>query len=249
MDRSWRPERAVPIADALDELLNHIEGTFEHPSIDLPDALLPFSTGILALDRVCGGGLRVGTVTVLDCTLVGQSQALLYSTARLTQVPTLLTTSDRLATARWLLAGCSGVPATLLRTGHLSEQDWRAISSTIARLAARQLQVAEAVSMMGLRHLVAAASPAVLLTERPERLGPLESALQELVHLARSENLAILCSTSQAPDLSNWILPGLVRVVVAPHALGSRAALICVDGEDGLRAAQVEIALLAGAVS
>lgn len=249
MDRSWRPERAVPVADALDELLDHLESIYEHPPVDLPAELLPFSTGILALDQVCGGGLRVGTVTLLDCTLAGQSQALLYSAARQTQVPALLAVSNRLTTARWLLAGCSEVPATLIGTGQLSEKDWRAISSKIAQLAARQLQIAEVASITGLRHVAASETPAVLLTERPERLGPIEATIHALVHLAESQHLAVLCSTSQAPDLSNFNLPGLIRVVVAPYALGSRATLIRVDDEDGLTAARVEIALLDGTVS
>lgn len=249
MDRSWRPERAVPVADAIDELLDHLEILDERPPVNLTAELLPFSTGILALDRVCGGGLRAGTITLLDCALAAQSQALLYSAARRAQVPTLLAVSSRLTTARWLLAGCSGVPATLIGTGQLSEKDWRAISSTIAQLAARQLRIVEVVSVSGLRHVAASEAPAVLLVERPERFGPLEPTLRTLVDLAESQHMAVLCSTSQAPDLSNFNLPGLVRVVVAPYALGGRAALVSVDDEEGLIAASVEIALLEGTVS
>ena len=49
-DPSWRPERAIPISDALDELLNAVEAISDPPLVDIIDDSQVISTGITALD-------------------------------------------------------------------------------------------------------------------------------------------------------------------------------------------------------
>lgn len=247
-DPSWRPERAISISDALDELLNAVEAISDPPLVDIIDDSQVISTGITALDRVCRGGLRVGTVTLLDCAMDAHAQALLYSTARRTQAATVLAGLNRLATTRWLLAGSSGVAATLIDTGHVSVRNWQAIASTIAELAERELHIAEVASIAGLRHVAATTNPSVLLVERPELLGEFGFILQNLVRLAQTHRLAILCSTAQAPGHTDWGLAGLERVFVDPSTRGSQARLVTDHETDGMSEALVEIALLEGSV-
>lgn len=246
MRRTWRPERATPIADALDDLLVRIVDEHEHPSVLVAPLRLPYRTGVLGLDQVCDGGLRAGIVTVLDCPLAAQSRALLYSTARHADVATLLAVDDVHATARWLLAGASGVPAELIRSRHLSTEDWDAIAANIEGLAQRELSVTDAPTMAGIGHLIEQNSPDVVIVEDLDRLGPVAETLESLVWLARSTGVAMLTAVEEFPHLYGWTRDGILRVTVVPQSLASRAALLSTDCGDGLTAGEVQIATLTG---
>lgn len=249
MRRTWRPERAVDIADALGELLDHMEHELEHTPIAVPARLLPYTTGLVSLDRVCDGGLRPGTLTVLDCPLASHARSLLFSAARHTDVPTLLAVGCLKEGTRWLLAGAANIPAELIRTLHLSKDDWNAINASLSGLAQRDLTVTEAPSIAGIGHLLEQQRPAILIVEEPDRFGPVSEVATSLVHLARSTGVAMLTAVASLPDLEPWIMDDLVRVTVVPHTLGGRATLITTGCSDGLAAAQVEIAMLVGGAS
>lgn len=234
------------IADALDDLLTSIADEQEEPPASVSTVRLPYGTGVLGLDQACDGGLRAGMVTVLDCPLPAQSRALLFTTARRADVPTLLAVDDVSDATRWLLAGAAGVPAELIRIEHLGAEDWDAITANIEGLARRDLSVTSAQTIPGIRHLVHEVGAEVVIVEDLDRFGPADEALESLMWLARSTGVAVLTAVCVFPPMHDSLLDGVVRVAVVPQALASRAALVSTDCGDGLTAAQVEIATLTG---
>lgn len=250
IEHGWRPERAVPITDVIETFLDGLERAYSVGARVTPaDEFLPLSTGVVALDRVCGGGLRRGTVTLVEGPIEAQGRALLFTVARSTTMATLLAV-DRLAESTpWLLAGVSGVPATLIQSGNLEETDWRYMVAAVDKLRRVPLEVAEVWSVSGLTHVVANSQTAVVLVDNPERYGLLVDVVHELLALARTYDAALLVSAATTGGLADWHVPGVTRVVLVPQALGSRALLLAVGGEEGLAAAPIHVALLSASVS
>lgn len=63
-DYSWRPDRGIPLSDALAELLDDLDRRTQASGSKMLIDPLPFSSGVDALDEVLDGGLRRGVVTV-----------------------------------------------------------------------------------------------------------------------------------------------------------------------------------------
>ena len=246
---SWRPERSVCIADALELLLDRVEEDFDCPEPRVTEELLPFSTGLVALDRVCGGGLHSGIVTVLECPLPSHARSLLFSVARGTDVPTMLAVDDLEQGATWLLAGASGVPAKLIEQRELSERDWDAISARVGVLADQELVMTEARSAGGIEHLIREDRSMILIVDEPGRLGPVEDVLWWLTQVAEATGVACLTSVGDLSHLTGYLKSEMVNVTVVPHTMGGRATLVSTDCDDGFAVAHVQVAMLVGDAS
>lgn len=110
---------------------------------------------------------------------------MLCSVARKASSPTLLAVEDVTNTTGCLLSGSAGVPVGLWRSGHLSEDDWRAVASHIGVLAGRFLHLAAVSSVLGLRYLIEQARPELVVVEGSERFDTLErDAILRLVGLS-----------------------------------------------------------------
>lgn len=237
------------IADALELLLDRMEEDFDCPAPRVTEVFLPFSTGLVALDRVCGGGLHPGIVTVLECPLPSHARSLLFSVARGTDVPTMLAVDDLEDGATWLLAGVSGVPAKLIEQRRLSQRDWHSISATLAVLANQELVMTEAPSAGGIEHVIREDRSVILIVDEPERLGPVEDVLWWLTQVAEATGVACLTSVGDLSHLTECLKPEMVNVTVVPHTMGGRATLVSTDGDDGFAVAHVQVAMLVGDAS
>ena len=247
-DRSWRPERAVRITDALELLLDDIELRLadEDP---LPPDPLPLGTGVAALDRVLAGGIHLGTVTLLEADLAAQSDALLYSVARRIDHPVLIDTPSLLVAARWMMAGSAAVPAVAVKTAHLSSNDWRAIVDNIPDLADRDLLVSATDSLLGLAHVVATHDADVVLVQDLGRFGPPLPTLAALVRLAAHEGVAIVAATTPLGELPHWTSDRVERVLFLDHCLGSKATLLHPDPLEMLSTVEIDVECLTGTVA
>jgi len=247
-DRSWRPERAVPICDALDLLLDDLEARYTHDEPELPPDPLPLGTGVNALDRVLGGGVHLGTVTLLEADLTAQADALLYSVARRIEHPTLLDTPSLLHTARWMMAGSASVPAVWVESGRLSRDDWRAIADNIGGLAARDLLVSATGSLQGLAHLVSDSDndADVVLVQDISRFGPTVATVAALCRLATNAGVAILATTTPLGELPPAAFDRIERVLVLDHCLGSKATLVHPDPLEMLATVEIDVECLTG---
>jgi hypothetical protein len=245
-DRSWRPEQALTISDAIGDFLDHMEQLYTRDEVDLPPDPLPLGTGLAPLDRVLGGGLHVGTLTLLEADLGAQADALLYSVARHIEHWTLLDAASVLETVRWLVAGSADVPAVTIAEGSLDERDWAAIAGSIAPLAARDLVLSAAGSMAALEDVVAGGDATVVLVQDIARLGPPVTTVPRLARLAATADVAVLASTRPLGDLPAWALERTERVLVLDRCLGSRASLIRPDRLELLAVAELEVVCLTG---
>jgi len=250
MHLTWRPERLVPIADALDGALQQMEAWLEDDVPVFGGDAPQVPTGVAPLDRVCRGGLKRGVLTLLDCALESQGRAVLCSVARKASSPTLLAVEDVTNTTGWLLSGSAGVPVGLWRSGHLSEDDWRAVASHIGVLAGRILHLAAVSSVSGLRYLIEQAQPEVVVVEGAERFDTVDrDAILRLAGLASMTGVAMVTSVTRPLGHEDRSSRNLVHVVVAPTVLGSRATFVSADSDAGLLSAQASVNLLVGDVS
>lgn len=242
--RHWRPERCVPIADALDILIDDLEHHIDHDQVELPTDPLPLSCGIARLDRAFGGGIHLGAVTLIEADLPAQARALVLAIARVINHPTLVATTSVLDGAGWLLAGSASVPAICIQTGQLSDGDWHAIDGALPALAERPIWLTATDSVSGLGHVATGGGHLVLLIEDLGRFGPARETVAAIGRLASVAGLAVIATTEPLGDLPEWALESTTRVAMAAHGLGGRAALVNGDGLDGLIVEQIRVACL-----
>ncbi len=245
-DRPWRPEQAVTIADAIEGLLDELEHRFEEEGVELPPDPLPLGTGLIALDKVLGGGLHLGTLTLVDAALPAQGRALLCAVAKRMDMPILVAASSILEATSWLLASSAQVPAALIRNGQLSADDWQLINQALPTVARRSLSLTEAATLKALDHVVGMGQHPVVLVEDVHRFGSSTEVVAALGHLAATTGAAILATATDLDLLQDWAADEATQIAMVPHGLGSRAALIGLDGLDGLTVAQIEVACLVG---
>lgn len=199
------------------------------------------SDGLSALDRVCNGGLRPGTLTVPEVTIPAQGRALTHTVARIAAVPRLLVVESVVQTTQWLLAGASGVPAELIRLATLSEADWERIVEHLPDLGHQELALTEARSVGGVAHVLCRRVRPMVIVEDLDTLGPAGLAAVELARLTKSSVVAVLAATTELRRPNRFEPENIERILVASHALGSRAALVSTDGPGGWITAQVGI--------
>lgn len=247
-DYSWRPDRGIPLPDALADLLDHLERRAQVQGSKLPVDPLPFESGLDALDEVLDGGLRRGVVSVIEARLPAQAASLGYTVARAVDEPALLVVADVVETTGWLVAGASGVPAVSVLSGELTELEWSAVARSVAELSHRPVSMTEVRSLSALDHVVfSEGRPAAVLVVEPARFGPMEQVLGRLVELAERHAVAMCTLSGPVGQLAPLLERELRRVWVADDGLGSRATLVRPDDDVLLRSAEVTVDCLSGA--
>lgn len=246
---SWRRDDSMGIGDALGDLLDDLDRRTRHWCDPLPVDPLPISTGVPALDRVCGGGVHLGQVLLLEADQPAHAAAVACSIARQAPHPVLLDTPSVRDATRTLLAGAAQVPAVLIGSGQLDDGDWAKLTAALEPLAEREVRLAASESMAELQHLVATHPAAIVVVQGIERLGRSYVVVSSLVDLAAEAGLAVVGLCSPLPKAPGNLRYPLARVAMTAHTLGGGAALAAVDEHDGLLVAQVAVDALHATVA
>lgn len=168
----WGAERALPIVHALDALLDQMERRLEDEepeAVGIPADLLPLSTGLLPLDRVLGGGIWRGTVTLVEADIEAQGAALLNTVARHVPHRCLLDGRRFFALVAGLLAGSAGVPQVSVTDACLSEREWASVVSGLEQLRGRDVLVCSTGSLAALASVARSTAADVLLVHGARR--------------------------------------------------------------------------------
>ncbi len=248
IDNDWRTSRSWSTNDAIEAALDRLQSLFSEYEPALPPDPTPMSSGLTAFDRVMGGGIYSGEVVVVETPLRSHSLSLLCSLALRADVRTLLDTHFVREATNALLAGLSGVPQIIIQNGELSDADWDALMKPFATLSRLPLFLAEAESVWELNAEVRRRRTKVVLVHDLKRFGPTLQSIEDLTQLARDESVAVVVASLPLGDLPDWSIPATRRVVMAPHAMGSRAALIRPDDHDVLSVVQVTVDVLTSRV-
>lgn len=248
----WGADRALPIGHVLDRLLDQMEGRLE-ASVEAPDLtahLLPLSTGLLPLDLVLGGGLRHGTVTVIEADIEAHGTALLATVARTTPDTCLLDGPRILDLAAGLLAGSAGVPEVMLQEVGLSEREWRSLADGLRDLGDQDLHFCSTGSISALANVTRAADVDVVVVHQPERFGVPVEFLQRFSDLARQCDVAVLTAVGPMDELQSgaWAADHVTRLGMHSFDFGGRATLVRPDPDQMLAVAQVDVECLFGIV-
>lgn len=245
----WRRDDSRAIGEALGDLLDELEWRASHDCQPLPVDPLPISTGVPALDRVCGGGVHLGQVLLLEADQPAQAAAVACSIARQAPHAVLLDTPSVRAATRIVLAGAAQVPAVLIGTGQLDDRDWARLTTALEPLAGLDLRLGASGSIGELEHLVAVHPAPVVVVEAIERLGGSATVVHRLTELAAVSGLAIVGTCAPLGDLPDSLRHPVARVAMTAHTLGSGAALAAADEHDGLIVAQVAVDALHATVA
>lgn len=249
--QGWRDRRAVPIVHAVDAVLEHLIERAEGPGFDpaqRAEQELPLSTGIMALDRVLAGGLRRGTVVLLEVDLPAQAAAVAYTIARRAPHRRMLEVRDVLEATEWLMAGAAGVPRVHITLQQLSEGDWRAISHGLEVLDGQELSVSSTGSLAALESVMMANGADLLVVHGAERFGTPAQLLTGLAVVAIATDSAVVATVDPLGELPSWTLENVTRLAVVGFDLGGRACVARPDPESLLEVAQLRVQCLTGAV-
>lgn len=159
------PGSATPITDALGRFLDELEYRLDQRPANDPMDPFPLGTGVASLDRAFGGGLRIGSVTLLDADLDSQATAVISTIARRTDHRVLLDTSSVVRAAGRVLAAQADVAAALVWNGQLSEADWDSIIVAVGVLAERNLLLSAAGSFGELERIASNSGSVVVLVD------------------------------------------------------------------------------------
>lgn len=244
----WAHERPLSIADAIGGFLDHLEILLSSPSTELPPDPVPLSTGVAEFDYVCGGGVQLGTVTLIDATLTSQTWALLCTIARRIDHRTLFVSESILDAAAWLVAGVSAVPAALVCGAALSENEWAVIAREIPALVSRPVWLSEAESCATLERQIKTRPTTVVLIDDLLRLGPPSDVALALSAIASRHAVAVIAGASQLAPMQQAGRGAAPVVTMIAEALGGRAIVVRPDPSDLLSAARLRINLLCGGV-
>lgn len=247
----WGTGRAVPIVHALDALLDQMEQRLEDEepeAVGVPADLLPLSTGLLPLDRVLGGGIWRGTVTLVEADIEAQGAALLNTVARQVPHTCLLDGRRFFAVVAGLLAGSAGVPQVSVTDACLSEREWTSVVSGLEQLRGRDVFVCSTGSLAALANVARSTEADVLLVHDPGRFGRPIEFVPKLAKLASSGRVAVLATASPMGDLPEWTIDGVTHLGMHGFDLGGRASLVRPDPDELLAVTQIDVECLRGIV-
>ncbi len=95
----------------------------------------------MALDRVLGGGLQRGTVTIVEADIAAQGAALLNTVARRVPHRCLIDGYQFYAVVAGIVAGSAGVPQVNLNEACLTDLEWASVASGMGKLLGQDLMV------------------------------------------------------------------------------------------------------------
>lgn len=250
-DAWWGAERAVPIVHALDALLDWMEHRIEDKepeAVSIAADLLPLSTGLLPLDLVLGGGVRRGSVTIIEADIDAQASALLNTVARQTPHRCLVEGRRFLEVVAGLLAGSAGVPEVSFTDGCMSASEWSSVVSGLRQLRGRDVLVSSTGSLTALAEVAMSAGVDVVVVHDAGRFGRPVDFVPNLSELASRSRVAVLTSANPMGDLPDWATDGSTRLGMHGFDLGGRASLVRPDPDELLAVAQVDVECLRGIV-
>lgn len=248
--RRWtrQVEEPVHIARALESLLDLIDEQARSgggpPTIE---PILPFSTGRLYLDRLLGGGMRSGTVTVFEADTPDAARPLLIDIVGHVDHATLLACGRIHWDAAGLWSAAARVSQQQMADGTLDEAEWSDLSAVIGDLACRELWITETVSYESLEDGVRRHGVEILAVEDVSRYSHPYRVLGRLVEMAVELGVAVVATSSHLAldDLRGG--DRLVRVGV--HQDGGRSTLVRPDPIDLLRVEDVFVDHVTGFVN
>jgi hypothetical protein len=240
--RTWHTSGLVTMRDAIDGVLAQLEAMYESDApVPLPVDPLPLSTGIEAVDRMLGGGIRRGQLTLFEAGERGPGEILMSALARHISHPTLYAVRDTGDATEWLLAGASAVPRQAVHRGMLDEDDWAALSGAIKVLSERLLALSETTSVAGLAAQMKIAAPGVVLVQAAERFGHGAAVVAQLAELAATSEAAIVASIPPLGEHDDWFGARVQRVQVVAHDDALRVTLARTDDLDMVSVASIDI--------
>lgn len=247
----WWSERAVTIVHALDHLLDVIDDRLNDcPEMDDPEdpQIFPLSTGILSLDRVLEGGLRPGTLTLVEADLAAQANALLCTVARLTPHRCQIDGPNFVTTVAWLLSGSAEVPEVDLLNARLSVNEWSRVQDGVVRLRDADLHISSVGTLGALIRVAQVNQVEILLVHDAERLARPVEFIQMLARFAQVSGTAVMAASGVVGELPRWVFRDVTRLAMHGYNLGGNAMLLRVDPDEMLVTAQVKVECLSGIV-
>lgn len=228
---AWGTATDLTMHEALDRWLDRMEVlyTHDHDHDQRPYRTRPIPTGLPALNRVVGGGLRCRGLTTLECEKLFQGDAVLATVARRIKTTVLLAGSHMADLTADVLVGEAQISPRDAARGTLTDEDWARISSAVGYLSDRHIRLTSVGTLAGLHSLIVDFPEVTsVLVLRAERFGRIDDTLMTLAELAEEYNVAILAATrpirSSLSDIER-----LRRVGVVPAPGGRHYALLRLD--------------------
>ena len=232
---------ACSVLEALVTLIDVLEPPEPEPcdQLSVDPRILPMSTGRVYLDRVLGGGLRAGTVTLVEAGHAHDTRPLLVDLALHAPHHVLFAGGHALELTAVLLAAAARVPTAEFSRAELTEESWSRVANTIGQFADRDIWVTERRSAAGLRVDIHSADADVLVIDDLARIGEPSTALRTMRQLAAETTTAVVagCGPLGEDGLSSH--PSVVRVAFEEGDLPGRNVLVRADESDLLRVEDV----------
>ncbi|MEO6988972.1 MAG: hypothetical protein ABI239_10050 [Aquihabitans sp.] len=239
----------APITEALDFLLDELEGLLDDRLPMPPPDPFPISTGVDVLDDAFGGGLRIGMVTLIDGDLPAQAELVLGLIARRIDHRVLLDTPSVVQATTRLLSAFAGVPAAFVRKGHIDAGQWEKLVEAMPKLGHRDLVLSAAGSLMEIETAAAEQRPLVVLVQDLCRFGPPAEVVMELGEMAARRGVAVVATGIGIGELPRWSTDRTDSVGMYASKLGSRVSLLRPDPDDLLTCAHLDVDCITGVVT
>lgn len=230
-------QRVVSAHHALDQLLDHLETALENWDCGsgAGDARR-IGTGIDALDRLLGGGVRRGEVVAVTPRLQGHGRALITTIARKAPTRRLFDCDEIIEGAKWALVSAANVPEVLLTQSRLSELQWQQIAGSISALSDQDLFFSSTGALWALEMSAQEAEADLVLIDRldrfgeDDRLGSQERALERIASMTARTGLGVVVIAGEI-DLQRIHSDEIRLVTMTSYQMGGRASLVRTDPE------------------
>lgn len=221
----------------LDELDPDVDPAGGSAEPEDPTALL--STGRVYLDRLLGGGLRRGCVTLVEADTSARARPLLLDICLHAPHVVLVAGRHLLEGTAALLGAAARVPRLELTRARVSEASWKRITSEIGALAQRDIWLTQRSVPASLRADVHACRAEVLVIDDLGRMGEAPGALRALRELALGTGVAVVAGSGAMGELGLQRHPRVVRVGLHPSDIPGRTVLVRADELDMVRVEDV----------